>query len=74
MNTSDSEMAVQAASGDMAAFQVLRGGRYTGKFSYDDVVSLAQSADGEDRFGYRAEFINLVRPAMSAAALEPGKR
>ena len=59
----------------VAAFgQVLRGGRYTGSFSYDEVVSLAQSAKGEDRFGYRAEFINLVRLAKSAAALEPGKQ
>ncbi len=59
----------------VAAFgQVLRGGRYTGSFSYDDVVALAQSAKGEDRFGYRAEFINLVRLAKSAAALEPGKQ
>lgn len=59
----------------VAAFgQVVRGGRYTGSFSYDDVVSLAQSAKGEDRFGYRAEFINLVRLAKSAAALEPQKQ
>ena len=59
----------------VAAFgQVLSGGRYTGSFSYDDVVALAQSAKGEDRFGYRAEFINLVRLAKSAAALEPGKQ
>ncbi|MEO1161344.1 MAG: YfbK domain-containing protein [Pseudomonadota bacterium] len=59
----------------VAAFgQVLGGGRYTGSFSYDDVVSLAQSAKGEDRFGYRAEFINLVRLARSAAALEPQKQ
>ncbi|NNJ75034.1 MAG: VWA domain-containing protein [Anderseniella sp.] len=59
----------------VAAFgQVLSGGRYTGSFSYDDVVSLAQSTKGEDRFGYRAEFINLVRLAKSAAALEPGEQ
>ena len=59
----------------VAAFgQVLSGGRYTGNFSYDDVVALAQSAKGEDQFGYRAEFINLVRLAKSAAALEPGKQ
>ncbi|MEO9874077.1 MAG: VWA domain-containing protein [Anderseniella sp.] len=59
----------------VAAFgQVLSGGRYTGSFSYDDVVSLARSAKGEDRFGYRAEFINLVRLAKSAAALEPGRQ
>jgi len=32
------------------------------------------SAKGEDRFGYRAEFINLVRLAKSAAAMEQLKR
>ncbi|MCR9136425.1 MAG: VWA domain-containing protein [Alphaproteobacteria bacterium] len=51
--------------------QLLRGGRHTGQYSYEDVIALAQSAKGEDRFGYRAEFINLVRLAQSAAALEP---
>lgn len=50
--------------------QLLRGGRYTGDYGYDDVLSLAGSAKGEDRFGYRAEFLNLVRLARSAAALE----
>jgi Ca-activated chloride channel family protein len=53
--------------------QLLRGGRYMGDFSYDDVVELAQGAKGDDPFGYRAEFINLVRLAKSAAALEPLK-
>jgi Ca-activated chloride channel family protein len=59
----------------VAAFgQLLRGGRYTGDYSYDDVINLAQGARGQDRFGYRAEFINLVRLAQSAAILEPLKR
>lgn len=59
----------------VAAFgQILRGGRHTGQYSYDDVIALAQSAKGEDRFGYRTEFINLVRLAESAAALEPLKQ
>jgi Ca-activated chloride channel family protein len=54
----------------VAAFgQLLKGGKYTGAYGYDDVVALAQGAKGEDRFGYRAEFINLVRLARSAAAL-----
>jgi len=58
----------------VAAFgQILRGGRHTSTFTYDDVVTLAQSAKGEDRFGYRAEFINLVRLAKSAASLETQK-
>ena len=62
------------ASAVAAYGQILRGGRYTGKFGYDDVISLAQSARGDDAFGYRAEFINLVRLAKSAAALEPLKQ
>lgn len=51
--------------------QLLRGGRYTGNFDYDDVLALAMGAKGEDQFGYRAEFVNLVRLAKSAAAMEP---
>ena len=50
--------------------QILRGGEYTGSFGYDEVITLAQGAKGGDPFGYRAEFINLVRLARSAAALE----
>lgn len=49
-------------SAAVAAFgQLLRGGRYTGKFAYDDVEQLARSARGEDTFGYRSEFLQLVR-------------
>ncbi len=56
----------------VAAFgQLLRGGRYTQQFDYDDVIDLASGAKGEDPFGYRTEFINLVRLAKSASALRP---
>ena len=51
--------------------QLLRGGRYTGGYGYDDIIALAQGARGEDPFGYRAEFLGLVRLAKSAAALDP---
>ena len=54
----------------VAAFgQLLRGGRHTGGYSYDDVIELATASKGSDPFGYRAEFVNLVRLAKSAAAL-----
>lgn len=46
--------------------QLLRGGAYTGSLTYDDVLEEAQAARGEDRFGYRAEFIELVRRARQA--------
>ena len=56
----------------VAAFgQLLRGGRYTEDYGYDDVIAAAQAARGEDPFGYRAEFLSLVRLAKSAAAMEP---
>jgi len=46
--------------------QLLRGGAYTGALTYDDVMNQAQAARGEDRFGYRAEFVELVRKAKTA--------
>ncbi len=51
----------------VAAFgQLLRGLPYMKDYSYDDVIALASGARGEDRFGYRAELVNLVRLAKSA--------
>jgi Ca-activated chloride channel family protein len=55
----------------VAAFgQLLRGGRYTGAFTYDDVIALAKTAKGEDEFGYRTEFINLLRIAKNAQSMK----
>jgi Ca-activated chloride channel family protein len=51
----------------VAAFgQLLKGESYTQGYSFDDVLKLAQGARGDDPFGYRAEFLNLVRLAKSA--------
>jgi len=67
-NAAPNDMRFAAA---VAAFgQILRGGRNTGSYTYDDVISLALSGKGEDQFGYRAEFINLVRLAKTAAAMQ----
>jgi Ca-activated chloride channel family protein len=50
----------------VAAFgQLLQGAVTLGDFSFDDVVAMAQSARGADRYGYRAEFVQLVRLAQS---------
>ena len=52
----------------VAAFgQLLRGGQFTGKFGYEDVVALAREGRGQDRQGYRQEFISLVERAKSLA-------
>jgi len=54
----------------VAAFgQLLRGDSYIGDFSYDDVINLAKDARGDDAFGYRSEFLNLVRLAKSARGM-----
>jgi Ca-activated chloride channel family protein len=44
--------------------QLLRGGTHTGNLTYEDVIESAQNAKGEDRNGYRAEFVELVRKAQ----------
>jgi Ca-activated chloride channel family protein len=46
--------------------QILRGLPYLGSYGFDDVLALGQRARGTDRFGYRTEFLNLVRLAKSA--------
>ncbi len=73
----DSEYAaIEKVSGEVrfatsvAAFgQILRGDRFTGDFTYDDVIALAEPARGRDSFGYRSEFLNLVRLAKTARTM-----
>ena len=56
----------------VAAFgQILRGGKYVGSYSYDDVAALAKGAYGDDGEGYRREFVSLVK---LAATLAPAQR
>ncbi|WP_338806541.1 VWA domain-containing protein [Pseudomonas chlororaphis] len=62
----------------VAAFaQQLKDGRYTGDFGLKDTVALARGAKGEDRFGLRGEFVQLVELAQSlqtaAPADQPGR-
>ena len=49
--------------------QLLRGGKYTGKLRYDDVIEDAESALGSDDNGRRAEFVQLVRKARTAKGM-----
>ncbi len=69
----DASMSIDDAPADVrfstavAAFgQLVKGEPYTQGYSFDDVLKLAQGARGDDTFGYRAEFLNLVRLAKSA--------
>jgi Ca-activated chloride channel family protein len=74
----DVRVSVDALPGDLkfaaavAGFgQILRGDPYLKSFGYKDVLQLAQAGKGADAFGYRSEFLNLVRLAESAAGLPP---
>lgn len=64
---SETDWAVAVAS----FAQLLKGGQYTGKMTYDDVLALANASKGNDPFGYRSEFITLVYKAKTAASLQP---
>jgi len=67
----DEGLTIDEASDDfafataVASFgMLLRGSEYSGAFTYTDVLDMADTALGEDRFGYRAEFMDLVRKAI----------
>ncbi len=47
--------------------QLLKGDPNIGTYTYDDVINLAQANKGDDPFGLRAEFINLVRLTKTAS-------
>jgi Ca-activated chloride channel family protein len=49
--------------------ELLRGGKYSASLTYDDVLRIAAAARGRDEFGYRSEFVQLVRAAKSARTL-----
>jgi len=42
---------------------LLRDSKYKGKSNFESILKLAEESKGEDKFGYREEFITLVRMA-----------
>jgi Ca-activated chloride channel family protein len=57
------------ATGVASFAELLRGGRYSGSMTYDDVLQIVSATRGEDEFGYRSEFLQLVRAAKTASAM-----
>jgi Ca-activated chloride channel family protein len=57
------------ATGVASFAELLRGGRYSGSMTYDDVLEMVSAARGDDAFGYRSEFVQLVRAAKTASAM-----
>ncbi|MDJ0657134.1 MAG: VWA domain-containing protein [Xanthomonadales bacterium] len=54
----------------VAAFaQLLKGGEHMNAYGFDEVIGLAQQSKGDDNYGYRTEFIQLVRRAKTADAI-----
>jgi len=50
--------------------ELLRGSPYLNNFSFDDVRTLADPVRGQDSFGYRAEFMQLLRLAKSSSTMQ----
>lgn len=70
VRVADMFASLDAAPGDarfaaaVAAYgQKLQRAGHADDYAYNDIISLAQAAKGEDGYGDRAEFVNLVRAA-----------
>jgi Ca-activated chloride channel family protein len=63
---SDLQREVAFATAVAGFAQQLTGSVYLNNFSYDDIIALAQANKGDDLYGYRTEFIQLVRKAKIA--------
>ena len=53
------------------AGQLLRHDPYIKDFGYGRAIEMAQAARGNDEFGYRTEFVQLMRLAETAAGMKP---
>lgn len=62
------------ATGVAAFAEILRGGRFTGAFTYDGVLRIASTARGDDPFGYRSEFLQLVRAGKTASTMPSSRQ
>jgi len=62
LGTEDTRFAVAVAG----FAQLLKDGRYTGQWKLEDALQLALDNRGQDIYGYRAEFTQLIRKAMVA--------
>ncbi len=73
----NSETSLQETDADfrfaaaVAAFgQQLRGSKFRTDFDLQDIRELAAAARGEDRFGYRGEFLSLVSTAEALSGMK----
>ena len=58
------------AAGVAGSAQLLRHDPYIKSFDYGRAIEIAQGARGDDEFGYRNEFVQMLRTAQTAASLQ----
>jgi Ca-activated chloride channel family protein len=51
--------------------QLMRHDPYIKDFDYARAIEIADAAKGDDRFGYRHEFVDMLRTAQKSAGLKP---
>ncbi len=51
--------------------ELLKGGQYTGSLTWQDIQKLAESSQGKDEDGLRAEFLELLGIAQSLSSKQP---
>lgn len=55
----------------VAAFaQSLKSGKYLNDYSIEDMITLAKANKGDDNYGYRSEFIQLLRSAQTLSTVK----
>ncbi|MCG8439633.1 MAG: DUF3520 domain-containing protein, partial [Pseudomonadales bacterium] len=54
---------VEFAVAVAGAAQLIRGSKFSGGWTLQDAIALAQKNRGEDPYGYRSEFVQLLRQA-----------
>jgi Ca-activated chloride channel family protein len=68
--TSSPSPSIRFASAVAAYADLLRGGTHVEGWTWNDVAAAAKSARGEDRYGLRQEFVELVEQGRRLAASE----
>jgi Ca-activated chloride channel homolog len=68
MSINDSSDNLRFAASVAGFGQLLRGGTFTGQWSYSDALALARNSRGADPHGYRSEFVHLIELAQSLSS------
>jgi Ca-activated chloride channel family protein len=66
MNTSNGSLDSRFSVAVAGFAQLIKDAKHTGDWNLDSALALAQENRGDDPYGYRAEFVQLIRAAMVA--------